>query len=126
MFEASSDVSESLRAKQIVIRDAKEYELDGGETISIAQIETVGKGLLERTDELTEALDDVRDRHDYPLAALMVTDILEQGHRAARSAAMSAPPSAPSTRAAERRRRSRLPGVMSRKKQVAPKLLDAF
>ena len=60
MFEATSDVSD-VSAAEIVTRDAKEYQLAGGETISIAQIETVGKGVLERPDELTEALEEVRE-----------------------------------------------------------------
>ncbi len=64
---------------EIVTRDAKEYQLGSGDTISIAQIETVGKGLLDRKDELLEALDGVRERKDYPFAALMVTDILTKG-----------------------------------------------
>ena len=58
----SSDVS-GVPADEIVARDAKEYELGGGETIAIAQIETVGKALLERADELLEALErDARAR----------------------------------------------------------------
>ena len=47
MFERTSDVGD-LSASEIVTRDAKEYQLPGGETISIAQIETVGKRALER------------------------------------------------------------------------------
>ena len=46
--------------------------------ISIAQIETVGTRVLERRDELAGAIAEVRERNDYALAALMVTDILEQ------------------------------------------------
>ena len=59
MFEATSDVSD-VPAEEIVTRDAKEYQLPGGETISIAQIETVGKRVLERRAELAEALEKVR------------------------------------------------------------------
>ena len=44
MFEAGSDVT-GVPAEDIVRRDAKEYQLPGGETIAIAQIEVVGKGL---------------------------------------------------------------------------------
>ena len=66
------------RPREIVTRDAKEYTLASGETISIAQIETVGTRVLERRDELAEAIAEVRERNDYALAALMVTDILDQ------------------------------------------------
>jgi len=123
MFEESSDVSD-LSAKQIVMRDAKEYELDNGQTISIAQVETVGTTLLERRIELTEALQLVQDGHGYAIAALMVTDILSKGTELLVSGEVGA---------AERvfgelnqEGSISLPGVMSRKKQVAPKLLAAF
>ena len=56
MFEETSDVSQ-LAAEQIVSRDSKEYVVAGGQTVCIAQIETVGKGLLERHEELVEAME---------------------------------------------------------------------
>ena len=61
MFEATADVSQ-LPAEQVVTRDAKEYGPAGGRTICIAQIETVGKGLLERQAELLEAMEAARRR----------------------------------------------------------------
>ena len=42
MFESTSDVSH-VPAEEIVERDAKQYEVGVGQTISIAQIETVGR-----------------------------------------------------------------------------------
>ena len=77
MFEQTSDVSR-VDADDIVRRDAKEYEVSEGRRICIAQIETVGLGILDRRDELLEALQRLRDAKDYLLYALMVTDILEQ------------------------------------------------
>ncbi len=123
MFEATSDVSQ-LPAEEIVARDAKEYGPPGGRTMCIAQIETVGKGLLERQAELLEAMEDARSRGDHVLFALMVTDILSKGTDL--------------LVAGDRRLAERafghtagngaldLPGVMSRKKQVAPRLLEAL
>ena len=75
MFEATSDVS-SVDADDIVRRDAKEYTVAEGRTICIAQIETVGLQILDRRDELQEALERQREAKDYLLCALMVTDIL--------------------------------------------------
>ena len=72
------------RPSEIVGRDAKDYEVGGGQTLRIAQVETVGQGLHERRDELLTALDDVREREGHVLAALMVTDIVAQGHGALR------------------------------------------
>ena len=77
MFEASSDVSE-VSAEEIVNRDAKEYGTASGK-MSVSQVETVGPGLLERKDELLDALEDLRARNDYIFSALMVTDIIEGG-----------------------------------------------
>jgi manganese-dependent inorganic pyrophosphatase len=120
MFEASSDVSE-LSAEEIINRDAKEYGTSSGERMSISQVETVGTGLLERKEELLEALEDMREENDYLFSALMVTDIIEGG-----TELLCAGDCAPVERAFDSRAKDRvidLPGVMSRKKQVAPKLL---
>ena len=123
MFEDTSDVS-GVPASEIVTRDAKEYQLPTGESISIAQIETVGRRVLERRAELREAIAEVRRRNGYALAALMVTDILGGdtdliacGEDAAVERAFGA---------ADGDGLIALPGVMSRKKQVAPMLLGAF
>ena len=61
MFEETSDLSR-VPAEAIVARDAKEYEGAGGQTLVIAQVETVGQGLRERRDELLAALDAERKR----------------------------------------------------------------
>ncbi|WP_217913599.1 putative manganese-dependent inorganic diphosphatase [Miltoncostaea marina] len=123
MFEASSDVGD-VPASEIIRRDAKEYEVSGGRRLCVAQIETVGRGLLTRKDELLGAMELVRDREDYAVYALMVTDIVEKGTEllvagdaAAVARAFGLEPNGSVLD---------LPGVMSRKKQVAPKLLAAF
>ena len=119
MFEASSDVSE-ISAEEIVNRDAKEYGTSSGK-MSVSQVETVGTGLLERKDELLDALEDLRARNDYIFSALMVTDIIEGG-----TELLCAGDCAPVERAFDERTEDGvidLPGVMSRKKQVAPRLL---
>jgi len=121
MFEASSDVSE-LSAEEIVNRDAKEYATSTGEKMSVSQVETVGTGILvERKEELLDALEELRSKNDYLFSALMVTDIIEGG-----TELLCAGDCAPVERAFDSRAESGvidLPGVMSRKKQVAPKLL---
>jgi manganese-dependent inorganic pyrophosphatase len=123
MFEQTSDVSD-VSAAEIVSRDAKEYALASGETISIAQIEVVGKPVLKRKAELLDAIGDVLERNDYAIAALMVTDILEQGTELLACGDVAALERAFGARAVDNV--ISLPGVMSRKKQVAPALLGAF
>ena len=55
MFEETSDVS-GVSAEDLVKRDAKGYQSGSGTPFLIAQVEVVGKGLLEREDELLEAM----------------------------------------------------------------------
>lgn len=122
MFEAGSDVSEAA-AEDIVMRDAKEYEVGNG-TIAIAQVETVGAALADRKDELLEALTKARDRNGHMVSALMVTDILAKG-----TTLLVAGDRAGVARAFGSDAEDGvidLPDVMSRKKQVAPVLLGAF
>src|SRR5918999_239361 len=119
MFEASSDVS-GLSAEEIVNRDAKEYATTSGK-ISVSQVETVGTSILERSDELLEALEDLRAKNGYLFSALMVTDITQGG-----TELLCAGDCAAVERAFDAQAREGvidLPGVMSRKKQVAPRLL---
>jgi manganese-dependent inorganic pyrophosphatase len=120
MFEATADVSE-VSAEEIVTRDAKRYEVPGGQTICIAQIEVVGRGLLERKDELLDAMGRERRNRDLPLYALMITDVLAKG-----TELLISGDAAPVSRAFGATAEDSvidLPGVMSRKKEVAPKLL---
>jgi manganese-dependent inorganic pyrophosphatase len=123
MFEQTSDVSR-VDADDIVRRDAKEYEVSEGRRICIAQIETVGLGILGRRDELLEALQRQRDAKDYLLYALMVTDILEQHTKMLIAGEDTAVERAFGQELEDGA--IDLPGVMSRKKQVAPKLLAAL
>ena len=122
MFERTSDVT-GLPAEEILSRDVKEYEVGRGQTISIGQIETVGDALLERRDELLEALRARREREGQLLSALMVTDILAKGSELLVAGDVVLLERAFGQRTADGV--VDLPGVMSRKKQVAPRLLTA-
>jgi manganese-dependent inorganic pyrophosphatase len=123
MFEATADVSE-VSAEDIVRRDAKRYEVSGGNSICIAQVEVVGDVLLERKSELLEAMRREQERRDLHLYALMVTDVLAKGtHLLVAGDARAV------GRAFDQEVQDstiELPGVMSRKKQVAPKLLASL
>jgi manganese-dependent inorganic pyrophosphatase len=122
MFENTSDLTR-VPADEIVKRDAKDYEA-GGHSLRIAQVETVGQNLGERRDELVEALKAVREREGHALVALMVTDIMGKNSRLYVSGEK------PAVERAFGRGKDDgvidLPGVMSRKKQVAPPLLAAL
>jgi manganese-dependent inorganic pyrophosphatase len=123
MFERTTDLTQ-VAAEEIVRRDVKQYDAGGGQTLRIAQVETVGKGLSERRAELMDALDALRKHEGDTLAALMVTDILAKatelyvsGDHAAVGRAFGGELDDGVID---------LPGVMSRKKQVAPPLLSAL
>jgi manganese-dependent inorganic pyrophosphatase len=123
MFEASSDVS-SLSAEEIVGRDAKEYGTSSGDKVSVSQVEIVGTGLLERKEELLDALEDLKEDNGYLFSALMVTDIMEGGTQL-----LCVGDCSPVHQAFESQGSNgvlELPGVMSRKKQVAPVLLSVL
>jgi manganese-dependent inorganic pyrophosphatase len=123
MFEATSDVSD-LSAEEIVTRDAKRYQVRGGQEICIAQVEVVGDALRERTDELLDALRREREDRELALYALMVTDVMDKGTEMLVAGDVAAVARSfgvePSDSVIE------LPGVMSRKKEVAPKLMTAL
>jgi len=120
MFESTADVSE-VSAEEIVSRDAKQYNVTGGQVICIAQIEVVGKGLLERKPELLEAMRRERERKGFQLYALMITDVLTKGTDLLVAGDMAAVARSFGVRPTDST--IELPGVMSRKKEVAPKLL---
>jgi manganese-dependent inorganic pyrophosphatase len=123
MFEATSDVS-AVPAEDLVRRDAKMYQSGSGLPFTVAQVEVVGKSIMDRKEELLAALRREQTNRGVHLYALMVTDVLDKGtellvagdtHAAGRAFGVEARDSVID-----------LPGVMSRKKQVAPKLLAAL
>jgi manganese-dependent inorganic pyrophosphatase len=123
MFESTADIS-GVAAEEVVTRDAKHYEADDGRTLCIAQIETVGSAVLERREELLETMRAIRERRGYVTFALMITDILSKG-----TTLLVAGEEARVERALGERDGDGvidLPGVMSRKKQLAPRLLGIF
>ena len=124
MFEVSSDVS-GVSAAELVKRDAKGYKSGNGTPFIVAQIEVVGDSVLERRQELLDAISHERDAQGVELYALMVTDILEEGTQLLVAGDVNAAARAFGVQSTQASSLS-LPGVMSRKKQVAPKLLAAL
>jgi manganese-dependent inorganic pyrophosphatase len=122
MFESGSDAADAS-VESLLARDLKEYETAEG-PMCIAQVETAGKILAGRLGELRDALQAQHDRNGHVLTALMVTDILEKHTQLLVAGDVAAAERAFGTRAENGI--LDLPGVMSRKKQVAPPLLGAF
>jgi manganese-dependent inorganic pyrophosphatase len=122
MFESGSDAADAS-AESLLGRDSKEYETSEG-PMCIAQVETAGKVLADRLGELRDALQAQHVKNGHVLSALMVTDILEKHTQLLVAGDVSAAERAFGTQANDGI--LDLPGVMSRKKQVAPPLLGAF
>ena len=109
---------------EMCIRDSsKEFKLPDGGTILIGQHETVTlQALMNREEEIRSFLKDLRDLNNYEFVLLLLTDIIEEGstfivegdhHKVDRVFGID------SSKACW------MPGVLSRKKQVAAPLLDA-
>jgi manganese-dependent inorganic pyrophosphatase len=123
MFESTTDVS-GISADELISRDAKRYPIRGDQTICIAQVEVVGKGLLERREELLDALRRERESKELALYALMVTDVLAHATEMLVAGDTAAVARSFGVKADDGT--IELPGVMSRKKEVAPKLMTAL
>ncbi|HWH15335.1 MAG TPA: putative manganese-dependent inorganic diphosphatase [Miltoncostaeaceae bacterium] len=121
MFAASSDVGD-VPAAEIIRRDAKDYELST-RRVRVAQIETVGDGLMSRRAELRDALADACTREGLDVYALMVTDIVARDTDLVVAGDVPAVERVFDVPAVDGV--IHLPGVMSRKKQVAPRLMAA-
>ncbi len=108
---------------QMVSRDIKRFEI-GGKAVYIGQYETVNKGpVLEQAAELRAAMEAYRTEHEGDTLVLLVTDIIEEGSQvficgdpavAEKGLKITASPEG-----------VWMPGVLSRKKQVAAPLIEA-
>ena len=121
MFKARGSVND-VPIDKLVEADSKEFPFDDG-TVLICQRETVDlAGVLEREEEIREHMRKLAADHGYEFVLLMVTDILAEG----------------SQFLCEGNRRvvnrvfgiictgqggTWMPGILSRKKQVAPRIL---
>lgn len=122
MFRARS-ARTGFSPAEAVSTDLKEYRV-GEFGIGVAQVETVDAAeYLDRTDALLAALDDLRAARGLDLAMLLVTDVVREGSEVLASG---------KRRIAERALgidlstgTAWMPGVLSRKKQVAARLLEA-
>lgn len=121
LFKRRGDES-SIPIESLVGADAKEFET-GDATLLIAQHETVNlPDVLAREDEIYARLDALVAERGYALALLLVTDVVDggsqfivSGDRHAVERAFSIDLSQGSVW---------MDGILSRKKQVAPRLLE--
>jgi len=119
----SRSVGETFSAARVVGTDAKEFRI-GDMTVLVAQYETVDTApVMEHLDAVRAEMDAQREAQRYDAVVLMVTDIVREGSDIVATG---------NTRIVERALGISLadgsawmPGVLSRKKQIAARLVDA-
>ncbi|HWR43838.1 putative manganese-dependent inorganic diphosphatase [Sporomusa sp.] len=123
MLKAGS-VIDKLTPGDIVATDLKEFQI-GEYYVAISQISVMDpEGVLRQKDQLQEALQAICEKEQYNMAILLITGILDEAtyllHYGQPSGLIAAA-------FGEGRPDGTwyLPGVMSRKKQVVPPLIDA-
>ncbi|WP_165252661.1 putative manganese-dependent inorganic diphosphatase [Adlercreutzia sp. ZJ304] len=114
---------DDMPVEDLVCTDSKEFQM-GDDTLLIAQHETVNlSGVMEREAEMREYMRKLIDDRAYTMVLLMVTDIMAEGSQFLVEG---------NTRIAERafgiecesEGGNWMPGILSRKKQVAARILN--
>lgn len=105
---------------EIVLGDFKDYEF-GGKKVGIGQVEVVDlKEVKEREREILNFLEEIKEKKGYEMVLFMATDIIKEGTELYFSGN-----SVVIEKAFDLKVKNHsvwLPGVMSRKKQVAPQI----
>lgn len=122
MFRART-AGREFSAEEAVGADLKEYRI-GDVVVAIGQVETVDlAAVMDHAEEIRSHMDELRENRGYDLVLLMVTDVVREGSELIASG---------KTRIAERAFGVSfdggavwMDGVLSRKKQVAARLVDA-
>ncbi len=119
-----SDVS-GMSAKDIIMRDFKDYNMNG-KKVGVGQIELVDLKMIEdRIDEIYEELGKIKSEGGYHTIVLMLTDIMKEGTEL--MVITDEPKIVEITFGKKLEGKSVwLDGVMSRKKQVVPPLEKTF
>ena len=110
-----------LPIEKLVTADSKEFVV-GDDTILIAQHETVTLDVvMQREDEIRKFLSDLREKNDYAYVLLLVTDIFEEGSMFIVEGLHG---HVDRVFGIDSSKSVWVPGILSRKKQVAAPLLE--
>lgn len=123
MFKAGTSL-EGFSIKDIFYRDFKEFNLEGIKS-GIGQVFTLDiDAVFDRKEEFLDFINKTHDDKNYGLTLLVITDILKEGsYLLYKSNNSSIIPTAFKT---EDSQGVFVDGLVSRKKQVVPKLLEAI
>ena len=124
IFKVRSSVTE-LEDEGIVKYDVKEFKFKAG-NFFIGQIETVDlNDFADRKEGLLKAMDIIKEKEGYHSVILFITDIIKEGSEFLISSdELEKVEEAFKIKAEERK--FYLDGIISRKKQVIPNLLEVF
>lgn len=113
-----------MNANEVIMKDFKELDKNN-KKYGIGQIEVVHYDeSLKRRDELIKELNNIKEAHGYKIAILMVTNIIEEASKLW----FSGDPEIIKKAFGKKPEDSEvyLPGVMSRKSQIVPKIQDVL
>jgi len=124
LFKIRSSVKE-LGAEEIIKGDFKDFDLSQGK-VGVGQVETVDLGEFgPREQELLETLQKMKQEQSYHTVILFITDIMKEGSQFL-VASDDTDTLGRAFGADFSEGKAFVEGVMSRKKQVAPKLEEYF
>lgn len=126
MLKAGTNIADKSE-EDLIDLDAKSFELNGS-NVRVAQINVVDlPEALERKDAFLQAMDEASKREGYDMFMLLITNILDSDSEAL---VVGSDESKAKFEKAFNAKLSdsevKLPGVVSRKKQVVPPLTNAF
>ncbi len=124
LFRVRASVSE-LSAAEIIKSDFKDFNFKAGK-VGIGQVETVDlTDFHSREQELLKALQEIKEKENYHTVVLFITDILKEGSLFLVATDDKAKV-AKALGAQLTDGKVYLEGIISRKKQVAPRFLEVF
>lgn len=124
MFKAKADVG-AMTEQEIVKMDYKDFDMKAGK-FGIGQVETVDlKDFEEREEALLKELNNILDQGEHHSVILFITDILEEGSKFLVATSDQEKIEQALGQKLEDNK-VYIKGVISRKKQVAPKFMEVF
>lgn len=124
IFKVRSSVSK-LTAEQIIKSDFKDFAFKTGK-FGIGQVETVNLDeIKEKSEELISAMNTIKNGGDYHSVVLAITDIINEGSLFFVSSDDNDGFNKAFSAKLENHQ-AYIPGIISRKKQITPKLSEVF
>lgn len=124
MLKAGADISDKT-VQQLITLDAKEFQM-GNSKVEIAQVNTVDPNeVLQKQQELEQAIQTVIDEKNLDLFVFVITDILNNDS-VVLSLGNEAAKVGEAYQVTIENNKAMLKGVVSRKKQIVPVLTDVL